>query len=128
MISSDTRLVIRKIINENKNILEQFISNELHVEISRYTESGFVYKVKKSNFGKDFEHSSLYYLNILKPAINNFLRNREVFNELINYLAKVNMNNDRMLNEVNVMINNTNYAMQLFNIKALNNNIIFISY
>lgn len=128
MITSETRLVIRKIINENKEILQKYISNELHVEISKYTESGLVYKVKKSNFNKNFEHTSLYYLEILKPAVNNFFRNRDVFNNLINYLVSNDMNNDSMLNEINVIVSNPNYAMQLFNIKALNNNIVFISY
>ena len=68
MISSDTRLVIRKIINENKTILEQFISNELHVEISRYTTGKItcsqVTALNAPSYDKSFVTGHSYNLNV----------------------------------------------------------------
>lgn len=127
MISINTRLKMRNIIHENKETFANYISNELHVQVSRYTDFGLVYKIDKSSMDKDFEHTSLYYLELIKPAVYNFFKDQNIVNNIINSLYS-DKNKDYILMEIDKIINNRDIAMQLFNIKALTNNVIFISY
>lgn len=127
MISTDTRIKLRNIIQNNIGTLAKYISEELGSDVIRYTDNEILYKIKKSHFGKHFEHTSLYYLDTIKPAIGRFLSDSATVNELVASL-KDEYNNEFMLKEMNEIVNNPDQALQLFNIKAYKGNIISISY